>query len=158
MNLVVYLFFTTQGRITRNTWWIGIAGLVVWNLVVFLVLWSVLGPSLIVNFLGRLVSLCFTALNIYASYCLSAKRFQDRNRSALNAKVVAGAWAAKAVLDLFHITGDLGVPNSLDQLLVVAGTGIGLWYFIELGWMEGTPGPNDYGQAPVEIIARTHAE
>ena len=153
IDLAIRLYFTTKGRITRATWWIGIVGLVVFNLVVFVVLWSIFGPSLVLNFFGRLISLCFTALTIYGSYCLSAKRFQDRDRSAFNARLVACAWAVKAVLDLFHITGDV-VPNTLDQLFVLAGTGIGLWYFIELGWMEGTVGPNTYGEAPLDVVPR----
>jgi uncharacterized membrane protein YhaH (DUF805 family) len=153
IGLAIQLYFTTKGRITRATWWIGIGGLIAWNLVVFVVLWSIFGPSLVLTFFGRLISLCFTVLTIYASYCLSAKRFQDRGRSSLNAKVVAYAWAVKALLDLFHITGN-AVPNTLDQLFVVAGTGIGLWYFIALGWMEGNAGPNAYGEAPLDVVAR----
>ena len=158
MNIVADLFLSTTGRITRATWWIGIGALVVLNLLLFFVLWSILGPSLIVNFFGRLVGVCVTAVNIYAVYCLSAKRFQDRDRSALNAKVVAGLWAAKAVLDLFRITGDLGDPGALDQLFVLAGTGVGLWYFIELGWLEGTPGPNRFGEAAVDLTSRLHSD
>jgi uncharacterized membrane protein YhaH (DUF805 family) len=149
-----HLLFSTTGRITRSTWWIGIGALVVLNLVLFFVLWSILGPSLIANFFGRLVGLCVTVVNIYAVYCLSAKRFQDRDRSALNAKVVAGIWAVKAVLDLFRVTGDLGDPSALDQFFVLAGTSIGLWYFIELGWLEGTPGPNRYGEMAVDLASR----
>jgi uncharacterized membrane protein YhaH (DUF805 family) len=153
IDLAIQLYFTTRGRISRATWWIGIGGLIAWNLVVFLVLWSIFGPNLVLTFLGRLISLCFIAMTIYASYCLSAKRFQDRDRSSLSAKIVAYAWAAKALLDLFHITGN-AVPNTLDQLFVVAGTGIGLWYFIELGWMEGTAGQNAYGEAPLDVVPR----
>jgi len=152
------LFFSTAGRITRSSWWIGMGALVVFNLVLFFVLWTILGPSLIANFFGRLVWLCVTALNIYAVYCLSAKRFQDRDRLELNAKVVGGIWAVKAVLDLFRVTGDLGDPGSLDQLLVLAGTGIGLWYFIELGWLEGTPGPNRYGDVAINLASRPRVE
>jgi uncharacterized membrane protein YhaH (DUF805 family) len=158
VNVLAELFLSTTGRITRSSWWIGIGALVLLNLVLFIVLWTILGPSLIANFFGRLVWLCVTAFNIYAVYCLSAKRFQDRDRSQLNARVVAFVWAAKAVLDLFRITGDLGDPGTLDQLFVLAGTGIALWYFIELGWLEGTPGPNRYGDTAVDVMAKLRAE
>jgi uncharacterized membrane protein YhaH (DUF805 family) len=156
VNIFADLFLSTTGRITRSSWWIGIGALVVLNLVLFIVLWAILGPLLIANFFGRLIWLCVTAFNIYAVYCLSAKRFQDRDRSELNAKVVAGIWTVKAVLDLFRITGDLGDPGTLDQLFVLAGTG--LWYFIELGWLEGTPGPNRYGETSLDIMARLRAQ
>lgn len=151
INLATYLYFSTQGRISRQTWWIGIAGLVGWNLLVFVVLWSILGPSLVLNFFGRLVWLCFIALTIYTTYCLSAKRFQDRDRSALNAKAVAGVWAVKAVLDLFHMTGEFGASDPLTQTFMLIATGIGLWYVIELGSTQGTWGPNRYGADPTDV-------
>ncbi len=121
-------------------------------------LWTILGPGLITSFFGRLVGLCVTAFNIYAVCCLSAKRFQDRDRSELNAKAVACIWAVKAVLDLFRVTGDLGDPGTLDRLFVVAGTGIALWYFIELGWLEGTPGPNRYGETAIDAMSRLRGD
>ena len=124
----------------------------------FVVLWSILGPNLVLNFFGRLVWLCFMALTIYATYCLSAKRFQDRNRSALNAKAVAGVWAVKAVLDLFNITGELGASDTLSQTVMLIATGIGLWYFIELGSMQGTWGQNDYGTDPTDVNIRPHSD
>jgi uncharacterized membrane protein YhaH (DUF805 family) len=153
VDLAKRLFFSTHGRISRATWWTGIGALIVWNLVVFFVLWSIFGQSLVLNFFGRLIATGVTALNIYGSYCLSAKRFQDRNRSALNAKIVAAVWAVKVLLDLVRIT-DNPVPNTLDQLFILAGTALGLWYFIELGWMEGTRGQNDYGDDPLDTAER----
>jgi uncharacterized membrane protein YhaH (DUF805 family) len=154
MPFVMHLLFSADGRITRRTWWIGIGCLVAWNLVVFLVLWSMFGASLVLSFFGRLIGFGFTLLTVYAFYCLSAKRFQDRNRSALNAKVVAGLWAAKAALDLVHITGNVAAASTLDQSFLLLGTAIGLWYFIELGWMDGTPGPNRYGPDPAKPADR----
>jgi uncharacterized membrane protein YhaH (DUF805 family) len=38
--------------------------------------------------------------------------------------------------------------NFLDQIFVLAMTGIALWYFIELGLMRGTEGPNPHGEDP----------
>jgi uncharacterized membrane protein YhaH (DUF805 family) len=148
------LYFSTQGRISRTTWWIGITGLLIWNVVVFLILWSVLGSSLILNFGGRLVGFCFALLNIAATYHLAAKRFQDRNRPVRYAKIVAGGWALKALLDLVHITGAATSSNSLDTAFLLAGTAVGLWYFIEPGCMPGTVGPNDFGHDPLESDAR----
>ena len=142
------LFLSPKGRISRKTFWIGVGGLIVWGIVVFAVLWTLLGPSLIQNFLGRLVGLPFTLATIYFAYNLTAKRFNDRARPAINAKAVAGLMVVKAVLDLVRITGDLRAQNFLDQLFVLAGTGIALWYFIELGLMRGTVGPNEHGEDP----------
>jgi uncharacterized membrane protein YhaH (DUF805 family) len=142
------LFLSAKGRISRKSFWIGVGLLVGWSILVFVVLWTLLGPRLIQNFLGRLVGFPFTLLTIYFAYNLAAKRFNDRARPIINAKAVAVLMATKALLDLFRITGDLHAQNFLDQLFVLAGTGIALWYFIELGLMRGTVGPNPHGEDP----------
>ena len=54
MNLAA-LLLSAKGRISRKTFWIGAGLLVAWSIVIFVVLWTLLGPSLIQNFLGRLV-------------------------------------------------------------------------------------------------------
>lgn len=146
-----YLFFSTAGRITRASWWIGVGALVVLNILLFFMLWSILGPSLITSFLGRLIDLCVSVFDIYALYCLSAKRFQDRDRSALNAKIVALIWIAKVVHDF--LISDLREPDTFLLLFVFIGTGTAVWYFIELGLLTGTPGPNRYGEEAVNLIS-----
>jgi uncharacterized membrane protein YhaH (DUF805 family) len=149
MNLA-YLFLSPKGRISRKTFWIGAGVLVVFSILLFIVLWSILGPSLIQNFLGRLVGFVFTLPTIYFGYNLAAKRFNDRDRPIICAQVGAGAAALKAFLNLFRITGDPHVQNWLDQLFVLIGTAIALWYFIELGLMRGTVGANPHGEDPEE--------
>lgn len=147
MNLTD-LYLSPKGRISRKTFWIGAGGLAVWGIVIFVVLWTLLGPGLVQNFLGRLVGFPFTLLTIYFAYNLAAKRFNDRARPVICAQAVAGLMAVKALLDLVRITGDLHASNFLDDLFLLAGTGIALWYFIELGLMRGTVGANAHGEDP----------
>jgi uncharacterized membrane protein YhaH (DUF805 family) len=142
------LFLSPQGRISRKAFWIGAGLLALWAFVVFAVLWTVLGPRIIQNFLGRLVGFPFILLTIYFAYNLVVKRFNDRARPLICAQAVAGIAALKSVLDLVRITGDLHAQNWLDQLFILGGTGIALWYFIELGMMRGTVGPNAHGEDP----------
>ena len=142
------LFLSARGRISRKTFWIGAGLLIAWVFVIFVVLWTILGPTLIQNFFGRLTGFPFVLLTIYFAYNLAAKRFNDRDRPIICAQAVAGLAALKAVLNLVRITGDLHAQNVLDQLFVLAGTGIALWYFIELGMMRGTEGPNAHGEDP----------
>ena len=142
------LFLSPKGRISRKTFWIGVAVLVGWGLIVFVVLWSIFGPFLIQNFFGRLVGFVFTLATIYFGYNLTAKRFNDRGRPIICAQAGAGLFAVKSVTDLVRLTGDLHSQNLLDQLFTLAGTGIALWYFIELGLMRGTIGPNAHGEDP----------
>lgn len=142
------LFLSPKGRISRKTFWIGVGGLIVWSILVFVVLWSIFGPSLVQTFLGRLVGVPFELATIYFGYNLAAKRFNDRSRPMICAQAGAGIAAVKSLLDLFRITGEPLMQTWLDQLFVLAGTGIALWYFLELGLMRGTVGPNDHGEDP----------
>jgi uncharacterized membrane protein YhaH (DUF805 family) len=142
------LFLSAKGRISRKTFWIGAGLLVVWGVAAFFVLWTIVGQHLIQSFFGRLVGFPFTLATIYFAYNLSAKRFNDRARPIICAQAVAGFAVLKSVTDLVRITGDLHSQNFLDQLFILAGTGIALWYFIELGLMRGTVGPNPHGEDP----------
>jgi uncharacterized membrane protein YhaH (DUF805 family) len=55
----------------------------------------------------------------YSSICLAIKRFHDRDKS--------GWWV---LISLIPLIG-------------------GIWYFIEVGCLAGTPGPNKYGPDPL---------
>jgi len=145
--LLHHLYLSSKGRISRKTFWIGVGGLIVWGIVVFVVLWSILGASLIQNFFGRLVGFAFTLPTIYVAYNLIAKRFNDRDRPIICAQAGAAFAVFKSATDLVRITGNQHA-NTLDQLFLLAGTGIALWYFIELGLMRGTIGPNAHGEDP----------
>ena len=111
-------------------------------------LWTIFGPFLVQNFFGRLIGFVFTVPTIYFGYHLAAKRFNDRGRPIICAQVGAGVALIKSVTDLVRITGDVHSQNVLDQIFVLAVTGIALWYFIELGLMRGTVGPNAHGEDP----------
>ena len=141
------LFLSAKGRISRKTFWIGAGLLVGWALVVFSVLWTVLGPSLVQNFLGRLVGFPFVLLTIYFGYNLVVKRCHDRERPIVFAQAVAGIAVLKSLTDLVRITGGQHA-NWLDQLFILVGTGIALWFLIELGLMRGTVGANAHGADP----------
>lgn len=142
------LLLSPKGRISRKTFWIGVAVLAGWALVVFVVLWSIFGPFLIQNFFGRLIGFVFTLATIYFGYNLTAKRFNDRDRPIICAQAGAAFAAVKSVSDLVRLTGDLHSQNFLDEIFTLAGTGIALWYFIELGLMRGTVGLNPHGEDP----------
>jgi uncharacterized membrane protein YhaH (DUF805 family) len=85
-----------------------------------------------------------------AFYALNAKRFQDRNKPKIYALIAFAIGAFKAVLDLLGITGDWFGPNMGDTIFQVILTIIGIWYLVELGFLRGTAGPNDYGPDPLQ--------
>lgn len=143
------LFFSMEGRIGRGTYWIGLISISVVGFVAGLILWRIFGERLILSGGGRFAQFVVVMALLYPGYCVMAKRFQDRNESPSLALAGIGVMAVKAVLDLFHITGDPWVPNRLDTVFLVIQVGIGLWYFVALGCLRGTIGDNHYGRDPV---------
>ena len=146
------LLFSTQGRIGRATWWLGIVVILIFAVVITWVLWSMLGTNLFYTFKGRLMVFALTLLSIVANYCLNAKRFHDRNKPNVFAQIALVIGGLKAVLDLTGMTGDPRDSNNFDTIIQIAMLGVGIWYFIELGCLRGTPGSNEYGPDPLSRI------
>jgi uncharacterized membrane protein YhaH (DUF805 family) len=147
MNIPDLLFFT-QGRINRGKWWLGIVCIIGIVLTISLVLWSTLSTKLFYTFGGRLTVFALTAFALFATYCINAKRFHDRNKSSAFAQIGLILNGIKAVLDLAGVTGDPWGANTADNLFQVAAMGVGIWYLVELGCLRGTAGPNKYGPDP----------
>jgi uncharacterized membrane protein YhaH (DUF805 family) len=143
------LLFSTQGRINRGKWWLGVLCVVGTVLVISLVLWSIFHTGLFYTFSGRLMVFILTVFALFASYCINAKRFHDRNKSSVFAQVALILNGIKAVLDLVGLTGDPWGTNTADTLFQLATMGVGIWYFVELGCLRGTAGPNEYGPDPL---------
>jgi uncharacterized membrane protein YhaH (DUF805 family) len=135
-----HLFFSFNGRINRLPYWIGSLLLVAVSMVlVFIALGSLAtGPGFSAAVV--IVALLAVAL-IWPGLAIAAKRLHDRNKSAW--------W-----LLVFYVLP--GVLNSVGQglgdfvvVFSLAGAAISIWALIELGFLRGTPGPNDYGPDPL---------
>jgi len=92
-----YMFATADGRIGRQTWWIGVAMLFVAGLVVSLLFGS-----------GGLVPLVLNLVLLIAGIMLHIKRFHDRGKSGwwvliLFVPVIGVIWA---IVDLGILEGD----------------------------------------------------
>jgi uncharacterized membrane protein YhaH (DUF805 family) len=141
------LLFSFAGRISRTQWWIGSLVIVAYVLVVALIEIAIfgLGPSK-ASTAGRIEGLfLFDLVRLYASFCIAAKRFQDRGKPALCAQVTVGVWLAYSVLNLIGVAG----LNLIGYGFSVIMTGIMVWFTVELGCLRGTVGPNKYGPDPV---------
>src|SRR5687768_6520280 len=99
------VFLSARCRISLTTVWLGAGLLAGWGIVVFALLWTVLGPRLVQNFFGRMAGLPFTLLTVYFAYNLVAKRCNDRERPLIFAQAVAGVATLKSLTDLVRITG-----------------------------------------------------
>ena len=143
------LYLTTDGRIGRQDFWIGVAGLIVAGVIIGLVVWAVAG---IPSFLGQLLSFIGQLILAYPGYCLMAKRFQDRNRPGVTAAIPIGVNLVIALIQLTGLAGPMANPNFLGVLLSWVTLGIFIWVLVELGILRGTVGSNPYGPDPVTVM------
>ena len=130
-----FLFLSYSGRIGRGAYWLGFIGLMV---IQWVVLWGllqlahgtldqlmvladgqehVLPPEVGQDLLMHvgLPMLIITLLFLYPSYAICTKRWHDRGKS--------GWWSLIALVPLIGA----------------------LWFFIELGFLGGNEGANQYG-------------
>ena len=110
-----------DGRITRREWWNGFLLLLAFPVGAWVFLFSVLG-ALEGGGAGILLAIpLFYVIYAYLSLALGAKRWHDLNKS--------GWWSLIALVPLIG----------------------GLWLLIELGFLRGTDGPNNYGPSPHSV-------
>jgi len=151
-----YLFTSFDGRIARREFWLGILVLIIASFALIFVLGIVLGflfPMTLLSVIGTLIIL-------YPAMALNIKRLHDRNKGA-------NPWAfiffgPGILVQFMQITGigftaiDVGgvmasyPSNGLVTFLTIVVGIIGLWALVELGFLKGTDGDNNFGPDPLE--------
>lgn len=140
------LYLTTEGRIGRKMWWIGHISLGVIGILVTLIATGLFGQ---LSFATRLINIIFILVIAYPAYAVSAKRFQDRNKSGALGAILIGIGILSSLLQLFGVGSDPMDPGAITVVLGLATMAIAIWYLIELGILRGTVGENQYGSDPV---------
>jgi uncharacterized membrane protein YhaH (DUF805 family) len=136
----VDLFASFEGRISRKTFWVGIAILVVAELAGYLVAEALQGDRL-----SAIIDLIF----IYPEFAVTVKRAHDRD---LPVWILIVFFSGEAVLDLLtvlELAGSMDQPSLLSLVIAVPFTVLVVALLIELGFRRGTIGPNQYGPDPV---------
>jgi uncharacterized membrane protein YhaH (DUF805 family) len=136
----VYLFNSFDGRISRQTFWIGIAVLLVAEITAHLAAESVQGDRL-----SAIIDLAF----IYPEFAVAAKRAHDRDLPIWILIVFFGGGAVLDLLTVMDLTGSAEQPSVLSLFIAVPFTVLLVALMIELGLRRGTIGPNRYGPDPV---------
>lgn len=134
MKMNMSLFTSFEGRIGRQQWWLGIIALLVVEWIVFLVLGMVFGTSMVTTMdpnnpeaaaeaVGAmsLPMIIVGLVFLWPVLALYAKRWHDRGKS--------GWW-------------------TLIGLIPFVGW---IWILVELGFLPGTEGPNQYGPDPLAV-------
>lgn len=149
------LFFGFKGRINRAQYWgAGILANVVIYAAMFFVAAPLAGAKSAQDVVGALIGvgllvIPLSILSVWTGLAIQVKRLHDRNRS--------GWMSLLMFVPMFpafssgFAAGSGGDPAAASAaLLPMLGLGalIGLGFFIDLGCLPGTPGPNKYGDPP----------
>lgn len=151
MDALIPLMTTTEGRIGRQQWWLGIVVLIVASIALSLIM-SILGPGSWGQLIAYLVLL-------YPSWCLGIKRRQDRDNNGLDFKILIVISGLTTLLQAFGIgvtMTDIGngvmmpMPDTWMTVIFFATAVLGIYLLVQLGFLRGTAGPNSYGPDPLE--------
>lgn len=158
MDNIKALLTTTDGRIGRQQWWIGIVVLIVISILASIVL-SILsfGNGTVMAWFGVLINLAL----IWPSYCVGIKRRHDRDNNGTDLKILI---AGSVLLNLLTATGigssmtDMGgvmmpVPSIWLGALNLIFAIFAIYMLVQLGFLKGTAGPNNYGPDPLDGAA-----
>ncbi len=145
------LLFSFSGRINRKPWWLTSLAVGAIALVIMIVVLGMAGgaflsedPAAMLGALGgvAIVLLIVFIPMIWIGLALGAKRLHDRNKSAWWLLIF---WVLPMVLQYIG-----GMIDSVGFIFGLAGFAISIWAIVELGFLRGTVGPNQYGPDPLE--------
>ena len=136
----VYLLSSFEGRISRKTFWIAIAVLIVAELAGYLIAQALQGDRL-----SAIVDLAF----LYPEFAIAAKRAHDRDLPIWILIVFFGGGAVLDLLTVLELSGAKDQPSLISLMIAVPFTVLLAALLIELGFRRGTVGPNQYGPDPV---------
>jgi uncharacterized membrane protein YhaH (DUF805 family) len=140
------ILFSFTGRLNRAPYWLASAAVVVAVLICIgiAVAIDLATSAMVVLFLPLFVAL------IWITLALAIKRLHERDKSAW---CVLMFYFAPSILQA--IGQDAGSTRSTRStrsiLMMLIGTGISIWGFVELGCLRGTAGQNSYGPDPLQV-------
>lgn len=145
--------FAIAGRTGRAGYWLTTLALLAAVVVVGILVAAIAGvaPDGPVATVLAVVSLPFFVAWIWIGVAVSVRRLHDRDRSGWWILVF---WFAPALLQGIGAVDRTGI---LALVCGIAATGVSLWYFVELGFLPGTPGPNRFGPDPRAADAAAEA-
>ena len=147
------LYLTSDGRISRKTWWIGTVILFVASILLYIVL-GLVGLGMTSSWGPIIVYLIL----FYPALNLGVKRRHDRDNDGNDYRILMGVSALLTLLQAFGIgfsrtdlgNGFVGMMPDLWMSIVQIAVGIyGIYLLVQLGFLKGTPGTNSYGQDPL---------
>ncbi len=157
---ILQLLFSTQGRVSRQGYWLVGVGLVIASSVAkfggLVAIWGFDFAMVAVTEGTSMIHLTpvsaflwvLTLLFLVPGILLSIKRWHDRNRPGWFAAAIPLQYVLAVVIAYVPANA-----AGLNVCILSANVALFAWQFIELGCLEGAKGPNKYGPSPKGIGA-----
>jgi uncharacterized membrane protein YhaH (DUF805 family) len=150
-----HLYTNFEGRINRAKYWLGAIVLGIISMVVLYgSIYAAGGSILEQDSRTQMISLVVQLVFLYPSAALMVKRLHDRNRPGYFAAFLLVPLVLKSVTDVMGLTGNPFSQNALDYAFLIVIVVVAIWFFVEVGCLRGTVGPNQYGPDPLSAPAR----
>lgn len=179
MDNIVGLYTSTEGRIGRKSWWLGVIGIAVAYIVIAFLVLPIVGVSMIPNVAAvtdpnadpaaitqlitdsmqrsSLASLILFVVFAYPMYAVGLKRRHDRDNNGMDLIVYLALTALVLLIQALGIgmetitIGEITVPTmSMWLNLLLLAVGIyAIYMLVVLGFLRGTAGSNQYGPDPL---------
>ncbi|MGM4931432.1 DUF805 domain-containing protein [Tardiphaga sp. 619_E2_N8_5] len=148
------LLFSFTGRINRGKYWLAILiYLVIWiAFIAAAVMWlggfdtdrlfSMVGAAILL----WLAAIVLIVAGTWSGIATGIKRLHDREKSGW---WILAFWLGPSVLS------GIGSTSSASTSFVfhIASFAVTIWAIVELGFLRGTAGPNEYGPDPLAALA-----
>jgi uncharacterized membrane protein YhaH (DUF805 family) len=138
------LLFSFTGRINRAKYWLVVVLLLVYWMVVGTVIVLAFGMSALTGMgAPMIIALIAFLLPLWVGLAIGIKRLHDRNKS--------GWWLILFWIVPSMLSGGGTVMGGETAALLpnLAAMALSLWGLVEIGFLRGTSGPNNYGPDPL---------
>lgn len=155
MDKIIALLTTSEGRIGRQQWWIGVVAMIVVGIIASIVIGIIsFGNATIFGWLVVLLNLAL----LWPSYNIGMKRRHDRDNDGTDLKIMLGVSVLLNILtatgigsSVVDIGGGVMMPQPAMWLTIInlLFAVFAIYMLVQLGFLKGTTGANTYGSDPL---------
>ncbi|MBE0581630.1 DUF805 domain-containing protein [Devosia sp.] len=155
MDKIIALLTTSEGRIGRQQWWIGVVAMIVVGIIASIVIGIIsFGNATIFGWLVVLLNLAL----LWPSYNIGIKRRHDRDNDGTDLKIMLGVSVLLNILtatgigsSVVDIGGGVMMPQPALWLTIInlLFAVFAIYMLVQLGFLKGTTGANTYGSDPL---------
>ncbi len=157
MNNFIGNFIGFDGRLNRQAWWLSVIALIVVAVVLSWIIGLVMGTGGMLTleqamdpaYLQRAAwqGLIVSVITAYPYIAISVKRRHDRNNKGYDA---IGLIVVGILYNLLQALGIITMGNTVGMIVGLVFAVYAIYMLVQLGFLKGTAGPNDYGPDPLQ--------